>query len=492
MTLVNRVSAFFLVALALALISYSAVFYVLVRNYLNRRFDEDLHNALQILSSSVEVEPDDAKWDPAEHGIDLHQRILNEVIWVVANEEGHAVDRSLLATRQDPVTTPMLEYARKYHPSANGPADFGNWRVMQVQLSAPNPKPMAIREPHEYASLLITVARPRGELQTTLRRLGTLVIILPAIVWLTSAVIGRWFVRHALQPVREMADRARSATKADFTLRLPVADSRDELSELAITFNGLLSQLQMEFDRQQRFTGDAAHQLRTPLSVLQGQIDVALRRERSGEEYQRTLHVLADQTRELRQTVESLLFLARAGADSVAPNGQTLNVNQWFADYVEHWKEHERSADLRFSIKSNGVVHVSPPLLSQLLDNLVGNALKYSPSGSPVIVSSEEDDSWLRIDVEDRGPGIRSEEIPSIFEPFFRSESARRSGITGTGLGLSVANRIAAVLGGRISCRSDLGQGSTFSLWLPIHRLSEANCGKTAEQNTLIESSMEA
>jgi heavy metal sensor kinase len=467
MTLVNRVSVFFLVALALALICYSAAFYFLVRNYLNRQFDDDLHSALQILSASVEVEPDDAKWHPAEHGIDLNQHILNEVVWVVADERGQAVDRSPNATRADPQYQPLLSFARTIHPEAYVPVELGDWRVMQTSLSAPSPKPESQREAHEYATLLITVGRSRTTLDSVLHRLALLVTVLPAVVWIAAALIGRWLVGHALQPVREMAESARSMTRADFDLRLPVSKSNDELADLATTFNQLLDQLQDAFDRQRRFTGDAAHQLRTPLAVLQGQLDVALRRPRQTEEYQRTLNVLSDQTTELRLVVESLLFLARSGDDGVPPESESIALEQWLGKYAAHWANHPRARDLTTTLNASALVSASPPLLTQLLDNLVGNAFKYSQPGTPVEIVVTKDGDSASISVTDRGIGIAPDDQRAIFEPFFRSDEARRAGIAGTGLGLSVAARIANALGGELCCTSRPGEGSTFTLTLP-------------------------
>jgi heavy metal sensor kinase len=473
MTLANRVSAFFLVALALALVCYSAAFYFLVRNYLNRQFDDDLHSALQILSASVEVEPDDAKWHPAEHGIDLNQHILNEVIWVVTDERGQAVDRSPRAVRTDSQFAPLLSFARELHPEAYVPVELGEWRAMQTALSAPAPKPASEREAHEYASLRITVGRSRTNLDSVLNRLAVLVTVLPAVVWVAAALIGRWFVRHALQPVREMADRARSMHQADFELRLPVGTSNDELSELAATFNQLLDQLQIAFDRQRRFTGDAAHQLRTPLAVLQGQLDVALRRPRPTEEYQQTFNVLSDQTAELRQVVESLLFLARSEADAMIDKAEPVDLDAWLMHYAHRWKDHPRKCDLQIEATSRSCVSAPTPLLYQLLDNLIINAFKYSRPGTSVRVSATRENDRVRLVVADAGVGIPPDERQAIFEPFYRSPEARQSGVAGTGLGLSVAARIAGALGGDIKCDSAPGQGSTFTLSLPACSVAE-------------------
>jgi signal transduction histidine kinase len=469
MTLLNRVSAFFLAALAIALVGYSAAFYLLARNYLVGQFDDGLHNALRILAASVEVEPDDAKWQPGEFNVEFDRTTLRDVRWIVSDERGQMVDHSPQVVRSDAAFAPVYDYSKTEHFSGDDPVGVGDWRILQKQLNAPQPKPLEIREPHEYAGVRITVARSQAQLTATLNRLAALVVILPAVVWLLAAAGGRSYVRHALEPLRAMADRARSMKQADFSLRLPVDGSQDELAELGTAFNGLLDELQHSYERQHRFTGDAAHQLRTPLAVLQGQIDVALRRPRSGEEHERTLHVLADQVTEFRQIVESLLFLARAEDDAVAPERESIELTPWLTRYLERWHDPPRCGDLALHLDGDARVDVSPPLLSQLLDNLVSNALKYSQPGTPVAIGTHRDGAnhEVALSVADCGIGIDAADRAAVFEPFFRSTAARRAGVAGTGLGLAVAARIAAALGGSLHCDSTPGQGSKFSLTLP-------------------------
>jgi heavy metal sensor kinase len=468
MKLVTRVSAFFLAALALALIGYSAVIYYLISNYLYRQFDADLHGALDLIAASVEVEQDDAKWQPGEHGIDLSQPMFNEVSWIVANETGQMIDRSPHVDRKNPKFQAILEYSRHQHPSAATAREIGDWRILQRELSAPNPKPITLREPHEFTSVRITVGRSLDELRPSLRRLAWLVTALPAVVWLVAAAIGRWFVGKALQPVRFMAERAASTTQADFSLRLPVDTSGDELAELGAAFNHLLDRLQSAFNRQQRFTGDAAHQLRTPLAVLLGQIGVARRRPRTTEEYQQTLALLEKQTAELSQIVESLLFLARSEEGAAPPNLESVELDVWLADYLDRWEAHPRRADLTARFNSNVTVKITPALLTQALDNLLNNAFVYSKAGTPVTLTAERGESRAVIHVQDRGLGISDVDQETIFEPFIRAAEARQLGIAGTGLGLAIVAQIARALGGEAQCTSKVGEGSTFSLELPV------------------------
>jgi signal transduction histidine kinase len=466
MTLANRVSAFFLVALAIALVSYSTVFYFLMRNYLYQQFDNELQSALHVLTASVELDPDDVQWDPTEHGIDRRQRMLSDAVWIVCDDRNQVIDGSPHVKRSDPIYEPIIRYARQSHLNTDNSVDVGQWRILQKEIAAPMPKSHAKREPGDFASVRVTVARSQTHLAHAMNRLALLVSVLPAMVWLIAAIIGRWFVRHALSPVRSMAVSARSMTHADFGLRLPIGQSQDELAELGRAFNCLLDQLQFAFDRQRRFTGDAAHQLRNPLTVLQGQLDVARRRRRSAAEYEQTLDVLIAQTAELRQTVESLLFLARSDGGATIAHSEIVALDEWLPKYMAHFDGHPRRKDIIVCCESQTQVLVSVPLFSQLLDNLLSNALKYSQAGTPVKLVVKRENDRVVLAVQDQGIGISRQDHKSVFEPFFRSEEARRGGYPGSGLGLSVAARIATVLKAELWLNSTPGQCSTFTVSL--------------------------
>lgn len=460
MKLVHRVSGFFLVALAVALVGYSAVFWLLARSALYQQFDRGLHNALDLLAASVEVEEDDAKWDPAEHGIDLEQDTLNAVHWVVADETGQVLDHSQGISHKDSDDLPILAHARHQH--AEGVAeDIGQWRVVQRTLAAASPKSADQRAPHEHARITITVASSQATLDATLARLALLLCVIPVAVWLLAAGTGRWVVGKALAPVAAMARQARSA-QADFATRLSVQATGDELAELGGAFNQLLAQLQQAFERQRRLTADAAHQLRTPVAVLQGQIEVALRRPRSAEDYQVTLGTLAEVTGELRELVETLLFLARAENEAETPHQTELSLANWLRDYAVRWSAHERYGDLALELTADCSLLTSAGLLRQLLDCLMDNAFRYSEPGTPVVVRTCEANGVCYLAISDSGIGLAATDRAMVFEPFFRAEAAQRKGISGTGLGLAIAARIATALGGQLTCESELHRGSTF------------------------------
>ncbi len=470
MKLVNRVSVFFLAALAVVLIVYSVIFYVIVRNRLVQQFEQELHHALNALIAAVEVEPEEVKWQPLEHIIALGAvQGPDEVRWVVIGDGNQVVEQSLNASPELVALAKAIASDSADRGERETIVPSGDWHFLHQRLVAPAPQ-RDERELDEFDELMVVAAHSAAPLNADLHRLLLLVSALPLGAWLIAAAAGHWFCRRALQPVLDMSQQARSKTGADFHSRLPVSDTQDELAELAVAFNTLLDRQHRAFEQQQRFTGDAAHELRTPLTVLLGQIEVSLRRPRSAEQYVATLGLLRDQTVQLQKIVESLLFLARAEEDAVLPDCETIALGQWLSVYMQRWEGHPRRANLRLSGGCQGAcqIRASTALLARLLDNLIENALKYSEPGSPVEVSLASGDAEVIVAVEDQGRGIASEDLPSIFNPFFRSRAARTAGIAGAGLGLAIAARIATACGGRLDCTSELGRGSRFTLRLPL------------------------
>jgi signal transduction histidine kinase len=265
-----------------------------------------------------------------------------------------------------------------------------------------------------------------------------------------------------------MAAAARTVSAADLGQRLPTPGTGDELDDLGRAFNDLLGRLQESFERQRRFTGDASHQLRTPLAALLGQIEVALRRDRNPEEYRRVLASVRGEAGRLGQLVDTLLFLARADAEARAPETERFDLCAWLGQHLGTWASHPRAADLQPEPAEGPLwVRAHPALLGQALDNLLDNACKYSPPGSPVHVRTWEDGEAVCLGVEDQGDGIAAEDLPHVFEPFYRAAQARERGVGGVGLGLAVAARIVVAGGGRLTAHSEAGQGSRFTIRLP-------------------------
>jgi heavy metal sensor kinase len=496
MSLATRLSAFFLAALAMVLAGFSVTLLLLAWPYLQHQRDERLTSALDALIESVELDSDEVKWKPVSRPtIPVTHPREDPVRWAVFDDRGRAVGRNWELGDEDLSRIRALAPESRHIHARFVDEEGRSWRLVLRRLSAVG----AADEPDEESdaetpaagparrrpSLILAAGAPSASIEAELRTVAMILAGVSIGIWLLAAVMGRRLVRRALLPVTRMAEAAGAMTAADRDQRLPIPGTGDELDALAGSFNGLLQRLHEEVERQKRFTGDASHQLRTPLAALLGQVEVALRRDRPAEDYRRTLADVHEEADRLRQIVESLLFLARAECEAGRPELHPLELAPFLCAHLRDWSGNDRACDLRVDLEPGGKAWVCahPALLGQLLDNLLDNAAKYSAPGTPIEVRARRAGEQVAIDVEDRGIGLSPGDRAHLFAPFYRSAEVRRRGYAGIGLGLAVARRIASAFGGTIEVRSEPGRGSTFTLLLPLVRepLAGAGCQPAAE-----------
>lgn len=450
MSLTARLSALFLAGLAIVLAGFSICVYVLADDYLERRERDRLESALEILRAAAEVDHDGIEWEGRQRmGI-----LPSDVVWAI-HADGLLVDSTVSETD-------MLRTSPAPSAPARSSADAGSdrrglrWTLHVDSRIAPK----------KHAHMVLTAAISTKARREMLRNLAVVLLGVSSAIWLAALFAGRWYCRRALRPVAVMAVQAQNMQVDDGRDRLIIAPSGDELETLGTSFNGLLDRLHEALERQRRFTGDASHQLRTPLAGLLGQVELALRRERDSDEYRRTLEHVYEQAGQLNRIVEMLLFLARADAEACIDRLTPIELTAWLGEQMKRWEVHPRRRDLRISAAGSIQVNAHGPLLGQLLDNLIDNALKYSEPGTPVTIRLERAGDSVQLLVEDEGQGIAAEDLPRLFEPFYRSKHARDVDRNGTGLGLSVARRIAELLGGTLKAESRGAKGSRFVLTL--------------------------
>jgi signal transduction histidine kinase len=284
----------------------------------------------------------------------------------------------------------------------------------------------------------------------------------------------------------KLVESARGLDATDPGWCLEEVGTGDELDLLGRAFNDLLSRLHLAYERQQRFSSDASHQLRTPLTVLIGQIEVALRQERPADEYRRVLKSALGRAKELARIVESLLFLAKAETDATLPDREYLELNRWVAEHLASRAAIDLAPEVVHSAAGSDLLWVQAhsALLGQLVDNLLDNARKYSQPNARILVETLRHREEVILAVEDAGPGIPAADLAHVFEPFYRSAQARGQGLPGVGLGLAVVRRIAMALGGSVALASELGKGSRFEVHLPMVQPHETT-GEDSERITL-------
>jgi heavy metal sensor kinase len=328
--------------------------------------------------------------------------------------------------------------------------------------------------------------------QLLLRQFGIELIILTPLVLFAAVVAGHNMSRKALQPVALIALEARRISDRNLDLRLPVPPTNDEISHLSTTLNNMLARIDAGYRSVRDFTANASHELRTPLARLRTEVEVALLRSRSCEEYTHTLLHVQESAEEMTRLTENLLTLARADADSAPLTLTPVNLGELVRAACAEWSgvaDHLRLS-IRTGTTAKGSESFDEPafvlgdrsLLLRLLRILIDNACKFTPAGGNIVVGIEVGQSFVTLSVQDSGIGIAETERQRIFERFYRVNADQDRRRSGSGLGLSLASWIADQHQTAIHVESVLGSGSRFQLTLKRIE-DESPATETRKQN---------
>ena len=296
------------------------------------------------------------------------------------------------------------------------------------------------------------------------------ILLSSAVIAVALAALGSWLVLgRTLAPLEAVTETAQAINRADdLSRRIPYSGpEEDEIGGLIESFNQTLERLENLFTSQQRFLADVSHELRTPLTVIKGNVDLMRRMKKLDEE---SLASIDQEAGRLTRLVGGLLLLAQAESGKLSLNMKPVELDTLLLEVFQEMrilaggKVNMRMVDID-QLQVNG----DRDRLKQVLLNLMGNAIQYTPQGGDVILGLTKIGEQARIIVRDTGPGIPAEDLPFIFERFYRAEKSRtRSKTSGFGLGLSIAQWIVENHGGTIKVESKEGQGTTFAIWLPL------------------------
>jgi len=319
----------------------------------------------------------------------------------------------------------------------------------------------------------------------TLRRLAALLIGGIIAGLMLAFVVGAVLAYHALAPIDRITQTAHTIARSnDLTRRIEAKPTRDEVGRLAGTFNEMLGRIEELFRAQQRFVADVSHELRSPLTAIRGNLDLLRRGARDDvAARQESLDAIESETARMQRLVQDFLLLAQADA-GVPIEKRVVELDTLLLDVFRQARL--SASNVKVSLGSEDQVQVigDADRLKQLFLNLMDNAIKYTPSGGTVTLSFAREGDWVRVAVADTGVGIPAQDLPRIFDRFYRVDKARsrdrssfdsRSGGSGggTGLGLAICKWIVDAHGGRIQAQSEVGKGSTFTVWLPTAKPNE-------------------
>lgn len=353
--------------------------------------------------------------------------------------------------------------------------DGGSWRVYR----------QAVKNSAGQTMAWLEASRSLSAIDATVEELNTQFLLALPLALLAAAVAGLFLAERALRPIDRITRAAQQIGTEDLNRRIAHRGPPDELGRLAATLDQMLDRLQAGIARERRFTADAAHELRTPLTAIKGRIAVTLNRRRTSAEYDETLREVEHEVDRLIRLSGDLLSLARLDQGQLPRPAEMLDVGDFLTTIVQQLQPLAEARDLTLTadVVPGLTVFGDLDLLTQLILNLVDNALKFTPSGGRVAVHAEGAGQLVRIAVKDTGPGIPPTAIPHVFERFSRVETGRSRQDGGAGLGLAIAYEIARVHGGSLAVESVINLGSTFIVRLPIGAASCATASSSATRD---------
>jgi heavy metal sensor kinase len=319
---------------------------------------------------------------------------------------------------------------------------------------------------------VVQVGESLLSVSTTLRSVVIELLIIGLGVLLLSFVGGYWLAVRSFAPVEKMTSIARRIEVGDLHERVPVPRTQDELQKLALTFNAMIERLEKSFARQRRFVADASHELRTPVAAIRSMTDVTLASSAavSPDEYRAVLRDVNVEAERLGHLISDLLLLARVDENKMPLEREVVRLDRLVEDVAATMELLATEKNITLSVEAGTPAPVlgDEARLIQVIMNLVDNAVKYTNSGGSVRLRVDVKDGSVLLSVSDSGIGIGPEHLEHIFERFYRVDPSRARAAGGTGLGLSIVDWVVREHGGTVSVTSTPGQGTTFTVRLPL------------------------
>lgn len=315
---------------------------------------------------------------------------------------------------------------------------------------------------------ILVISQSNNENQSYLGEFRRVLSIITPITLIIAGVLGFFLVNKCLRPLHDMASTARQIEEHNLAKRL-IVTGKDELGHLAITINKMLQRLENAFKREKQFTADASHELRAPLAVIQSEASLCLRSERSSEDYKSALENIYQEADRMSSMVNRLLFLARHDAEG-GRVFRKVDLSILLEDLISdiEWLCEEKELSIVLNSFDGCLVQGDDVTLRQLFFNLIDNAIHHTPRNGQILVTVHTHNSSGIVTIQDTGEGIPQEHLDHIFERFYRVDKSRSRNEGGAGLGLAICQRIIELHEGSIEVTSKFGEGSTFSVSIPL------------------------
>jgi heavy metal sensor kinase len=443
-----RLTVWYLIAIVLPLVAFGAVAYLMLSKNLYRNLDLALQARVAELENSITVQ---------DNQISFEQK-FNDLILI------YNADGALLQKLGPNVRFSNIEEVVQR-------ALFGE-RGFLTATTAEGQDVRLYAAPFNLDSrtrVAIVVGRRTREIKEMLSIFRVVIVYSALAVVLLAGVGGMFLANRTLKPVDHITDIAREIGEGDLSRRINIK-SEDEMGRLASTLNGMIARLEEAFQKQRQFAADASHEMRTPLAIIQAESSLALDRKRTQSEYRRSLELVSQEVTYMSEIISKLLLLSRNGAGSEALTFQEVNLKDLLIELSSDVEALVQEKGVTFSLGQMDSLTVKGDRLrlKQLFLNVLENAVRYTPSGGTISSSVVKKNGSAFVSISDTGIGIPTEDLPFIFDRFYRVDKARSRADGGMGLGLAIASSIAKLHGGGIEVESQVGKGSTFHIALPL------------------------
>jgi heavy metal sensor kinase len=456
-----RFTIWYLLVLAVLLTALSAGVYF----YLSRSLYQNLDDSLELRSTQLVGFA--AILESIEQG--EFQEELGEIVILLFYADNQSVEYSppgISIPLPDEFISQAIASTGLFATIQTAEGEGLRLLAVPVDLGIPGPPP---GPPPSIPPALLVIGRSTKQIDQALHGLVRTLVMAVPLALAVAAGGGIFLARRALKPVDKIAQTAQEIEEGDLSRRINVY-AKDELGRLAATLNEMIGRLEKAFQRQKQFTSDASHELRTPLAVIEAESTLALQKKRSSSDYQQSLELISQESRQMSSLIDQLLTLARADAGKEQWNFTEVELGKLISNLSTDVEVlcQEKGLSFQLGQTQDLVVKGDEARLRELFMNLLDNAIIYTPAPGTVSLSFRREGQMAVVAIMDTGIGIPAEDIAFIFERFYRVDKSRSRAEEGTGLGLAICRHIAEAHGGKIEVESQVGAGSTFSVWLPL------------------------
>ena len=459
----SRLTAWYVTLLAIILILFS----VLLNYFLAKRLYESVDNSLTVSATVVATSATMRLGNSPLPGLNqLFEQFMNQgnlnKFYRIYDGSGNVGSRSKnISASQFPLSQPA------YADALEGKNSYETFTVGGQQPIRVITMPILLEG---KLINLVQVGTSLEAVQETLRNLKIFLFTAVPSVLILAALFARFMAKRALKPISRIIDTAREIGQGqELSKRMPVLKIKDELGQLALTFNEMMNRLENSFAQMRQFSSDASHELRTPLTVLKGQNELILSKQRKPEEYQEVISSNLEEINYMSKVLEDLFVLSKSDENQVNLDYKPVDLRALVEEVCKHAEILAEEKNIKIIIAFLEPIEIKGDevRLRQMVWNVLQNGIKYTQQGGELKISLQNEGDFALLTIQDTGIGIPEEDLPLIFNRFYRVDKARTRDEGGSGLGLSICRQIAEAHKGKIEVESKLGVGTRFKIRLP-------------------------